>query len=137
MLTWTHCKARLHRILLEILLAPFVVFLRADPVLVKTSLPYGELSPQVLSDAARRTTFDHLHGLLQRNIRIRRENGVEMIGHHDEVVQEIEPLLTIAHQRIKEDGDGRLVDEELPALPSFGGDEVRARGFDTMLWAGH
>jgi len=60
-----------------------------------------------------------------------------MIGHYHEVVQKIEAFATVVSQRFEENQSFHLVNEELPALPRLGRNEVSAGCANAMFGTGH
>jgi len=65
------------------------------PVIRKTLLPNRAMKFQPM----RKSTFDELHDPLQGNLRGRRQQGVDMIGHDNELMQKKFPLLPIMGER--------------------------------------
>jgi hypothetical protein len=64
------------------------------------------------------SSFDQLHCAFQRNIRSRRQEQMNVIGHHDECVQLESSLPAIAVKGFQEKPRVRLDDKQSPSLES-------------------
>ena len=93
-----------------------------DLALVKAAHPDVELAFEPKGEAS----LDVLHGFLERDIERGGEDGVEVVGHDDEGVQEESVLgVVVEDGGLQEFGVGSDL-EETAALRGYGGDEVRA-----------
>ena len=67
-------------------------------VIAETCLPDGPVRLQAEGESS----FDELHGTLQRHLRRRRDQGMHMIGHDDEFMQKILPFIAIVSEGMDE-----------------------------------
>ena len=78
-----------------------VVFLCvANAVIYETRLPYFKSKMNFPFRAIGETALDEWQCFFQRDVRSRRQQKMEVIGHDDKVMQEQAPLLTILRQNI-------------------------------------
>ena len=102
------------------------LLLRHDLALIEAAHPNIELALQAEGEAA----LDELHGFFKRNVRSRRNQSVEMVGHDDECVQEKSSLAAIVEDGLlKQFRSGRDL-KKSAALRGHSGDQIRS----SFLW---
>jgi hypothetical protein len=70
----------------------------SDAMVAETSLPYWTLVKELFAKRVRGAAFDELNRMLQSDGFGRGEQRVKMIGHQDETVEAITPLVSVAEQ---------------------------------------
>jgi len=96
----------------------------ADAVIAETWLP----DRPVCLQAEREPALDELHGAFQRDFLCRSEKQMDVIGHDDEFVQQIFPLVAIVSEGINQKVGGCFAPENRLAVCGDGGDEEGAVG---------
>jgi len=113
-------------VLLDIAHTAYELLFAHDLALVEAAHPHVELALQAEGESA----LDELHRFFKRNIRSRRDQRVEMVGHDDEGVQEKSPLTAIVEDGLfKQFRRGRDL-EKAAALRRDSGDQIRS----SFLW---
>jgi len=123
---WRRYKSPANGILLDIPDTAYELLFAHNLAFVEAAHPDIQLAFQAKGEAS----LDELHGLFERNIRSRRNQSMEMVGHDDERVQKKLPLIAVAEDGLlKQFCRGRDL-EEAAALRRHSGDQIRS-GF---LW---
>lgn len=97
----------------------------SDAMIRETRLPDGA----ALLQAIRESSFDELHGPLDRNVLCGRQQCVEVIGHDDEFVEQEFACVAIVREGFDQEMRGCLASKDGKALDRDGGDEEDAVGF--------
>lgn len=89
---------------------------------VEASSPNVEFAFEAEGEAA----LDKLHRLFERDFGGRGEDGVNVVGHDDEDVKLVAPLVAIVGNRLEEEVGVGFDLEETAAVGGYGGDKVGA-----------
>ena len=98
----------------------------------ETRLPYRRTTVQPI----RKTSFDELNGPLQRNLRGRRDQQMQVIGHDHEFMQKEFPFVAIMRERFDQELGSCLLPKDWKALGGNGSDEEYAVGVHLAMVAG-
>ncbi len=98
----------------------------------ETSLPHGRPGFQSI----RKSSFDELHGPLQRNLRCRRHQYVNVIRHDHEFIETEFSCVAVVRESVDQKFRGRLPAKDRLALGSDGGDEEGAVAVHFEMVAG-
>ena len=101
-----------------------VVFKIAHTMVRETCLPHGRVRFQ----AIRKSSFEELHGPLQRNLLSGRQQRVEVVGHDHEFVEQKFSFVAIVRQRFDHKVSRCLPAKDWTALGGDGRDEEDAIG---------
>jgi len=94
----------------------------SDAAVMKARSPNFAAEIEFLLSAIGKSALDELNGLLDGVARSQQK--VEVIGHYDEFVQTIFPLLAIAKKDVEEEEDHSIRLEQMSALGTRGCNEV-------------
>src|SRR5260370_30414358 len=94
-------EPRTHRILVYVVSMAFAVRFVPYAVVSKSSLPNLALDAKLLGTTMREPALDELHSSFHRNLDVRREDKVHMIGHDNKFVQEKPALAAIRKESVQ------------------------------------
>jgi len=101
---------------------PLKILAVSDSMIREARLPYRQLRLQ----AKRKTSLDELDSPLQRCLRCRRDQRVNVVGHDHEIMKKIFPLAAVMLEDVNEQISGGGALEYGSTLCGDGGDEKRA-----------
>ena len=101
----------------------------ADAMIAETGLPHAPPRLQPI----RKSSFDELHGPLQRNLRRGRQLRVDVIGHDDEFVEKEFSLIAIMGESFDQEMGRCLASEDWAALGGDGRNEEDAVGVHSAM----
>ena len=108
---------------MDIFTVAMIVLRVADTMVGEALLPDQRLESQLLIGSKRESAFDVLNGFFQRNIRCRRNDQVEVIGHKYEFVNAESAFAAIVKENVKEQASHLRFSEEGMASVGDRGDE--------------
>jgi len=113
-----------HRILVNVIQVIQEILAVANPMIRESARPDFALAAQDFAKSMRRSTFDELNSVFERDLGGRRDEEMNVLRHDDERMDLKAALTAVSVEGLEEDAHVVFNDEKTTSLPSREGYEV-------------